>query len=112
MHYTYVTVARASLAARTRQINMAIRMLRRNQSSNTVLSALIRQGGVSRRQAYRYLLQAQSHRELLPVPAAKAVFTVNLPRRLIQQVRARCRQQHRPISHVVTEVLQQWLAHG
>jgi hypothetical protein len=28
---------------------------------------------------------------------------------LIQQVRARCRQQRRPISHLVARVLQRWL---
>jgi len=95
---------------------MAIRMLQPQQSSNAVLSALMRHKGVSRRQAYRYLLQAKHHPVLRPVPQAKAVFTVNLPRPLIQQVRARCREQRRPISHLITEVLQQWLeqpaAHG
>jgi hypothetical protein len=88
---------------------MAIRMLQRQQSSGAVLSALRKRAGLSRRHAYRYLLQAQSNRQLRPVPDAKAVFTVNLPRRLIQQLRARCRRQGRPISHVVTSVLQQWL---
>ena len=88
---------------------MAIRMLRRDKSSNSVLSALMSRGGVSRRQAYRYVLRAQSRLELLPVPGPKAVFTVHLPRRLIQQLRARCRQQRQPLSHLVAEVLQQWL---
>jgi hypothetical protein len=95
---------------------MAIRMLQQQQSSKAVLSALIKFKGVSRRQAYRYLRQAQSNLVLRPVPQTKAVFTVNLPRPLIQQVRARCRQQHRPISHLVAEALQEWLeqppAHG
>jgi hypothetical protein len=88
---------------------MAIRMLQRQQSSNTVLSALMKRVGVSRRQAYRYLLQAQSNVQLRPVPESKAVFTVNLPRRLIHQVRTRCRRQGQPISHVVAKVLEQWL---
>jgi hypothetical protein len=88
---------------------MAIRMLQRQQSSDAVLSALMERVGVSRRQAYRYLLQAQSNLQLRPVPEAKAVFTVNLPRRLIQQMRVRCRRQGQPISHVVAKVLQQWL---
>jgi len=95
---------------------MAIRMLRQMKSSNTVLSALMSRGGLSRRQAYRYLLQAQSNLQLRPVPQTKAVFTVNLPRRLIQQIRTRSRRQRRPISHLVAEVLEQWLeqpsAHG
>ena len=89
---------------------MAIRMLQRKQSPKAILSALIRRRGVSRRQAYRYLLQAQSNLQLRPIPEPRTVFTVNLPRPLIQQLRRRCRQQRRPISHVVTEVLQQWLA--
>jgi len=88
---------------------MAMRMLRREQSPGAVLSALMKAEGLSRRQAYRYLLQGQSQRQLEPLPQAKAVFTVNLPRRLIQEVRSRCRGQGRPISHVVAEVLQKWL---
>ena len=88
---------------------MAIRMLQRSQSSDAVLSALMKRVGVSRRQAYRYLLQAQSNLQLRPVPDVKAVFTVNLPRRLIQQMRVRCRRQGQPISHVVAKVLQEWL---
>lgn len=88
---------------------MAIRMLQREQSSHAVLSALMKRVGVSRRQAYRYLLQAQSNLQVRPVPELKAVFTVNLPRRLIRQVRICCRRQGRPISHVVAKVLKQWL---
>jgi len=88
---------------------MAVRMLQQQQSSRAVLSALMTGGGVSRRQAYRYLLQAQSERKPRPVPHAKAIFTVNLPRPLIEQVRARGRQQRRPISHLVAEALAQWL---
>ena len=38
-------------------------------------------GRLCRRQAYRYLLQAQSHLELRVVPEPKAVFTVSLPKR-------------------------------
>ena len=95
---------------------MAIRMLQQQQSSKAILAALIKLKDLSRRQAYRYLLQAQNNLVLRPVPQAKAVFTVNLPRPLIQQVRARCRQQRRPISHLVAEALQHWLeqppAHG
>jgi hypothetical protein len=96
---------------------MAIRMLQREQSSRAILSALMTGRGVSRRQAYRYLSQAQRELKPRPVPEAKAIFTVNLPRRLTQQIRARCRQQRRPISHLVAAALQQWLeppppAHG
>jgi hypothetical protein len=88
---------------------MAIRWLHQQRSTEAILSALVSRGGVSRRQAYRYLLQAQSHLELRPVPEPKAVFTVNLPCRLIEAVRTRCRQQGQPISQVVAQVLEAWL---
>ncbi len=88
---------------------MAVRCLQQQRSAEDVLSALMTQAGISRRQAYRYLLEAQSRLELRPVPAPKAVFTVNLPRPLIQQVRARCRRQHLRLSHLVAQLLEQWL---
>ena len=95
---------------------MAVRWLQQQRSPEAILSALVAQSGVSRRQAYRYLLQAQSRLELQPVPEPKAVFTVNLPVKLIRAVRIRCREQHQPISRVVAQVLKQWLeqnsAHG
>ena len=95
---------------------MTVRWLQQERSPEAILSALVQQHGLSRRQAYRYLLQAQNHRELRPVPEPKAVFTVLLPRELIQGVRAHCRQHGQPISQFVAQVLKQWLeqssAHG
>ena len=88
---------------------MAIRMLQQQRSREAILSLLVTRCGISRRQAYRYLLEAQSNLQPRPVPAPKAVFTVNLPRPLIQAVRSRCRQQHQPISQVVAELLQHWV---
>jgi hypothetical protein len=84
-------------------------MLRQQQSPAAVVSALVKGGGISHRQAYRYLLQAQKQPQLQLAPPTKAVFTVNLPRRLIQEVRHRCRRQQRRISHVVADLLQEWL---
>jgi hypothetical protein len=89
---------------------MAIRLLQAQRSSEAILSALVTRCGISRRQAYRYLRQGRANRQYQKVPEPKAVFTISLPRRLIQKVRARCRQQRRPISHLVAEVLQRWLA--
>jgi hypothetical protein len=95
---------------------MTVRWLQQQRSPEAILSALIQRCGLSRRQAYRYLLQAQSRLELRPVPEPKAVFTVHLPRRLIRAVRVRCRRQRRPISQMVAEVFERWLeqssAHG
>jgi hypothetical protein len=89
---------------------MAIRLLQRQRSPEAVLSALVKRWGISRRQAHRYLLEGRSDLQPRVVPEAKTVFTVNLPRRLIQDVRDRCHQEGRAISQVVAEVLERWLA--
>jgi hypothetical protein len=91
-------------------------MLQQQRSTEAILSALIHHCSLSRRQAYRYLLQAQQHLEVRAIPEAKAVFTVNLPCPLIEAFRACCRRQGRRLSHVAAEALQRWLeevsAHG
>jgi hypothetical protein len=97
------------MATQVRRVNMAIRELQQQQPAEAVLSALMSRGGLSRRQAYRYLRQARGNLRLRPAPEPKAVFTVNLPRRLIGAVRERSRRQNRPISHLVAEVLERWL---
>jgi hypothetical protein len=91
---------------------MTVRWLQQQRSPEAVLSVLMQRCGLSRRQAYRYLAQAQSCLELRPVPEPKTVFTVNLPRRLVGAVRARCRGQGQSISGVVAQILQQWLEQG
>jgi len=88
---------------------MTVRLLQQQRSPRAVLSALVQRCGLSRRQAYRYLLEAQNHLEWRPVPEPKIVFTVNLPRPLVEAVRTRCRQKGRPISGVVAQVLKEWL---
>ena len=88
---------------------MAVRWLQQQRSPEAILSDLISRWGISRRQAYRYLLQAQSRLELRVVPSPKSIFTVNLPRPLIRAVRGRCRREDRRLSHVVEEILRRWL---
>jgi predicted HicB family RNase H-like nuclease len=69
------------------------------------LSELIARYGLSRRQAYRYLQQAQQAASPWSIPDAKSVFTVKLPRRLIQEVRRQARRQRSSISAWVERAL-------
>lgn len=88
---------------------MAVDLLRKNASVQRVVSSLVRQAHVSVRQAYRYVHQAQQAPRRLPVPEAKAVFTVKLPERLITRVRRQARRQRQPISDWVAEALEAFL---
>jgi len=106
----YVIVSRASAAEHVQRLNMAVDLLMKNASPQEVVSSLVRQTHVSVRQAYRYVHQAQQGQRRLPLPEAKAVFTVKLPQSLIARVRRRARRQDQPISDWVSEALQAALA--
>ena len=94
-----------SESEQARRVNVTIRLLKRTSSPQEVLSRLIAHYRVSRRQAYRYLQQAQSARGPLPVPEAKQVFTVKLSISLIGQIRQQARREGGTISQWVEAAL-------
>ena len=100
---------KSSESEQARRVNATIRLLKRNSSPPEVLSRLIAKYRVSRRQAYRYLQQAQNARRPLTVPEAKQVFTVKLPISLIRQVRQQARRQGGAISRWVEAALRRSL---
>jgi hypothetical protein len=65
--------------------------------------------GISRRQAYRYLHQAQTASGPVPVPETKAVFTVKLSISLVGQVRQQSQREGLAISQWVERALQRAL---
>ena len=103
---------KSSAAEQIQRVNTAVQLLSDKNPSSEVLTALTSCYGVSRRQAFRYLRQAQENAVLLPVPAAKTVFTVKLPRDLAEQIRRRAKGCHQTISEVVAEALRAYLAKG
>ena len=98
-------MAKSSEAEQARRVNVTISLLEQRSSAAQVLAELVTRYGLSRRQAYRYLRQAQQATSPLPVPQEKAVFTVKLPCPLIAQVRRRARQQRCSISLWVEQAL-------
>jgi hypothetical protein len=98
-------VTKSSESEHARRVNVTVVLLKQKASPPEVLSWLIAHYGLSRRQAYRYLQQAQSAGGPLPVPEAKGVFTVKLPVSLIRQVRQRARQERGGISPWVEAAL-------
>jgi hypothetical protein len=105
-------VTKSSEAEQARRVNLTLSLLRQQTSSSEVLKALIVRYGLSRRQAYRYLQEAQQSASPLPIPEPKAVFTVKLPHSLIPQVRQQARQQRCSISQWVERALRLELGHA
>ena len=102
-------MTKSSESEQARRVNATASLLRQQTSPPKVLSWLIAHYGLSRRQAYRYLQQAQNVRRPLPVPEAKGVFTVKLPVSLIREVRQKARQERGAISQWVEAALRRSL---
>jgi len=90
-------------------VNATVSLLKQKASASEALSWLIAHYGLSRRQAYRYLQQAQNARGPLAVPEAKKVFTVKLSISLIRQVRQQARREGGAISQWVESALRRSL---
>ena len=102
-------MTKSSESEQTRRVNVTVSLLQKKTSPQKVLSRLMAHYGISRRQAYRYLLQAQSTPRPLPIPELKMVFTVKLSRSLIRQVRQQARRERGTLSHWVEGALRRSL---
>jgi len=102
-------VTKSSEAEQARRVNLTLSLLEGRTSPTEVLENLIARYGLSRRQAYRYLRQAQQAASPLPVPEAKSVFTVKLPKSLIAAVRKQARGQRCSIGLWVEGALREQL---
>jgi transposase-like protein len=91
------------------RINTAIALLRKGSSGEEAVSEIMGRFGVSRRQAYRYIRQAQSTKRKVPVPEQKVVFTVKLPGSLVSFMRQLSDSTEESLSDLVTQALKTFL---
>jgi hypothetical protein len=84
-------------------------LLKKGSGTNEAISVIMEQFGVSRRQAYRYIQDAQRRRHAMPVPEEKVVFTVKLPKSLVALVRRFSNSSGDSLSNVVTQALRAFL---
>jgi len=90
-------------------VNATVSLLKKKVSSKGTLDWLITHYGISRRQAYRYVHQAQNTPGPVAVPEPKSVFTVKLSGSLIRQIRQHARRQDSTISQWVEAALRRSL---
>jgi len=91
------------------RINAAQVLLKKYTSTAKVGKLLVERYGVSGRQAYRYILQAQRLKSPLPVPEKKVVFTVKLPLNLAYRLRRLARSRGESLSAMLTHALELFL---
>lgn len=102
-------MARSSNSARAERINTALEFLHQRGTLTEAAKALVQAYGMSKRQAYRYLREAQMQGEPVPIPERKVAFTVKLPEGLIHQLRRRAALREQSLSQFVTQALEVFL---
>lgn len=105
-------MARSRDSERVRRLNRAMELVRAYGATAEAATLLAEQYGLSKRQAYRYLHEAQAHRRPLPVPEPKVVFTVKLPKSLVHELRQFASSSETTLSEVVSQALKTFLQRG
>ena len=91
------------------RINAALSLLKEGSGTEEVISEIITRFGVSRRQAYRYIQQAQQIESKLPIPEGKVVFTVKLPKSLVCLLRECANFTGESLSSIVAQAIEAYL---
>jgi predicted DNA-binding transcriptional regulator YafY len=105
-------MARSPDSERVRRLNAAVELVQKHGPTAEAAKVFGERYGVSIRQAYRYLREAQAHRRPLPVPEPKVVFTVKLPEGLVHKLRLFASSSGRTLSEVVSQALETFLRRG
>jgi enoyl-CoA hydratase/carnithine racemase len=103
---------RASDAQKAERLNLARTLLRERAQLPQAAERLARDWSISKRQAYRYLRQAQQLRHPIPVGDAKVSFTVKLSRRLVETLRTYAASTGLTLSEIVSRAVQAVLHRG
>jgi predicted DNA-binding transcriptional regulator YafY len=98
-------MARASDAQKAERLNLARTLLREHARLPEAAERLAQGWAISKRQAYRYLRQAQQLKQPVPVGDAKVSFTVKLSRRLVERLRTYAASTGLTLSEIVSRAL-------
>lgn len=103
-------MARSTKTQKSEHLNAAYRLLARGASMADAAAALSRERGISLRQAYRYLEQAQAIGHTVPVVEPSIPVTFKLPGDVVRRLRAHSTASGLALSEIVTRALEAFLA--
>lgn len=105
-------MTRSSNPERAQRINAALALMKKEKSSAKAAAILAGKYGISRRQAYRYVHEAEVIGKEVPIPDTKIAFTVKLSKNLIKALRKYAKTTGQSLSEIVTQALQAFLQNG
>src|SRR5271156_2777586 len=103
-------MARSTDAQRSERLNAAHSLLAGGMGMSEAVVSLSRRFGLSRRQAYRYLQEAQAIGHAVPVVAPSVPITLKMPANVVRDVRAYSLISGLTISEIVTRAITAFLA--
>jgi hypothetical protein len=105
-------MARSSNTERAKRLNAAQALIKHKESPSNAAKTLGKQYGLSKRQAYRYVREAELIGKQVPVPDAKIAFTVKLSKNLIKTLRKYAKSTGQSLSEIVTQALEAFFQSG
>ena len=102
-------MARSTDAEKAERLNAAHSLLARGTSMADAVVSLSRQFGLSRRQAYRYLQEAQAIGHSVPLVAPSVPITIKMPANVVRDVRAYAVLSGLTIGEIVTRAITAFL---
>jgi predicted DNA-binding transcriptional regulator YafY len=105
-------MVKSSNKERAQRINAAHTLIKKHDTIAQAVNAMVAQYGISKRQAYRYIHEAQKIGTHIPIPESKIAFTVKLTPNLIQELRQYSIQSGISLSQIVTLALETFLRRG
>ena len=98
-------MARSTDAQKSERLNAAHSLLARGIGTGEAVVLLSRQFGISRRQAYRYLQEAETIGHPVPVVAPSVPITLKMPADILREVRAYSVISGVTLSEIVTRAI-------
>jgi predicted DNA-binding transcriptional regulator YafY len=105
-------MAKSSNTERAKRVNAALELLKDHGTPTGAVAAMADRYQISKRQAYRYIHEAQKIGDKVPIPDSKITFTVKLSPKLIQKTRDYAKVSGHTISDIVTRALEIYLYKG
>lgn len=105
-------MVKSSNTERAKRINAAFEQIKEHGTVARAVAAMVDRYQISKRQAYRYIREAQKIGDKVPIPDSKITFTVKLSPKLIQLTRDYAKASGHTISDIVTRALETYLYKG
>jgi predicted DNA-binding transcriptional regulator YafY len=102
-------MARSTDAQKSERLNAAHSLLAHGTALAEAVALLSRQFGLSRRQAYRYLQEAETIGHPVPVAAPSVPITLKIPANIVSEVRAYSVVSGLTLSEIVTRAITMFL---